>query len=116
MPVRAYIPVEIRFQDRPIEGARLVTLYNPDGDDRNGSMTTTHPLEAGTRGGPLVVIGRREGTEWELTLPEIVVRNKSAVGFEYDILGPIEARVLREGVPDSRSKVEKGLGDYGATF
>jgi len=116
MPVQAYIPVEVRFNGRPLEGTRLVTLYHPEADHRNGSMTTSTPLDAGTRGGPMVIIGRRDGKEWELTLPEIVVRNKSAVGFEYDILGTIEAKVLKEGVPDSRSKVEKGLGDYGATF
>lgn len=116
MSVKAYIPSEVRFGDRPIKGTRIITLYDPDGDRPNGSMTTSEPLEHGVRGGPLVFLGVREGKSWEITLPEIAVNNKTAMGFEYDILAPIREKLLDEDVGEQRGPIEKGLGDYGATF
>lgn len=116
MSVKAFIPSEVRFGDRAIKGARIITLYDPDGESPNGSMTTSEPLERGARGGPLVFVGIRDGKSWEITLTEIAVNNKTAVGFEYDILGPIHEKLVEEDVGKQRGPIEKGLGDYGATF
>ncbi|MFQ5425367.1 MAG: hypothetical protein ACE5F9_15485 [Phycisphaerae bacterium] len=116
MAVKTYVPTEVRFEDRSIEGTRLVTLYDPDASGRSGSMTTPNALEADTRGGPLVFVGVRDGKTWRVTLPEIAVRNRSAMGFEYAILQPISETLLAEDGGVERGRVEKGLGDYGATF
>lgn len=118
MAVRAYVPSEVRLVDRPIRGTRLITLYDPDSDGPSGSMTTSEPLETGLRAGPLVFVGRRDGKQWRVTLPEIDVRNASALGFEYRINGPIVEELLGEDQDrnEERGPVKKTLSDYGATF
>ncbi len=116
MSVKAYIPSTVRFGDRTINGTRIITLYDPDGDKPNGSMTTSEPLQHGVRGGPLVFQGTRDGKSWEITLPEIAVNNKTAMGFEYDIVGPIQEKLLADDGGNEQGPIEKGLSDYGATF
>jgi hypothetical protein len=89
MTTEAYIPVEVTFAGRPIAEVFAVTLYDPDSDDPHGSMTTHQPLDEGERGGPLVVLGTRDGKEWRVTLPEIEIIRRTAVGCEFIVLGRI---------------------------
>ncbi len=116
MSVQAYVPSEVQFDGAPINGTRLITLYHVETDDRHGSMTTSEPLKTGVRAGPLVFVGRRDGKQWRVTLPEIDVRNASALGFEYRINGPIVEELLSEDQDEERGPIEKSLSDYGATF
>jgi hypothetical protein len=89
MTTEAYIPTEVTFDSRTLDEVFAVVLHDPDSDDPHGSMTTHNPLPAGTRGGPLVVVGTRDGRRWRITLPEIEVSRSSAVGFEYTIFGKV---------------------------
>ncbi len=94
MTTEAYIPTSVTLAGRPIADVFAVTLYDPDSDDPHGSLTTHNPLPAGQRGGPLIVEGTRGGQRWRITLPEIEVCRRTAVGFEYLVFG----RVAREVV------------------
>jgi hypothetical protein len=94
MAAETYLPAEVTFAARPIADVFAVTLHNPDSDDPHGSMTTHNPLDEDERGGPLLVIGTRDGKRWRVTLPEIEVIRRSAVGFEFLIFGPIERVAL----------------------
>ena len=116
MSVQAYVPSEVQFDGAPINGTRLITLYHVETDDRHGSVTTSEPLAAGTQGGPLEFVGSRDGKTWRVSIPRISVRNKSAMGFEYDIDQPIHETLLSEDGDDKRGPVQKSLSDYGATF
>lgn len=89
MTTEAYIPSEVRFGERGIDEVHVVTLYDPDSDCPHGSMTTSRPLGEGERGGPLVVIAARDGKRWRVTLPEIEVCRRSALGFEFTIFGKV---------------------------
>ena len=59
-------------------------------------MTTHHPLAEGERGGPLVVVGTRDGKRWRVTLPEIEVCRRAAVGCEFTIFGSVGREVVDE--------------------
>ncbi len=90
MTTEAYIPAEVTFGEKRIAEVFAVTLYDPDSDDPHGSMTTHQPLEEGERGGPLVVLGTRDGQQWRVTLPEIEVVRATAVGCEFIVFGRAE--------------------------
>jgi hypothetical protein len=89
MITEAYIPAEVTFAGRRIHEVFAVTLYDPDSDDPHGALTTHQPLEEGERGGPLVVLGTRDGKQWRVTLPEIEVIRRTAVGCEFIVFGRI---------------------------
>ncbi|HQL55139.1 MAG TPA: hypothetical protein PLQ87_10570 [Phycisphaerae bacterium] len=89
MATEAYIPSEVTFGEQRIADVIAVTLYNPDSDEPHGALTTHQPLAEGTRGGPLVIIGTRDGKTWRVTLPEIEVCRSTAVGCEYTIFGRV---------------------------
>lgn len=116
MATEAYIPTEVTYRGAAIDDPVLVTLYDVEGRAPHGSMTTPKPLPAGERGGPLVVLGTREKKEWRVTLPEIEVRNKTAVGFEYIIHGTIQREVLKADDSAIETKTGPRLENLGATF
>src|SRR5262249_50173239 len=95
MALEAYIPTSVQLDDQPIEEVMVATLYDPESPTARGSLTGPQPIEAGAEG-RLVIVGRRDGKEWRVTLPRISVRNKTALGCEYAIEGPVEREVLRE--------------------
>lgn len=90
MTTEAYIPSEVTLAGRRIDEVFAVTLYDPDSDAPHGAITTHAPLAEGERGGPLVVVGTREGKHWRVTLPEIEVCRRTAVGCEFTIFGRVE--------------------------
>ncbi len=116
MATEAYIPTEVTYRGAAIEDAVLVTLYDAEGAAPHGSMTTPKPLPAGERGGPFVVLGTREKKEWRVTLAEIEVRNKTAVGFEYVVHGDIRREVLKADDAATETKAGPRLENLGATF
>ncbi len=95
MTTEAYIPSEVTYGGQPVQEVFAVTLHDPDSDCPHGSMTTHNPLGEGERAGPLVVTGTRDGRRWRVTLPEIEVCRRTAVGCEFTIFG----RVQREELP-----------------
>ena len=95
MTTEAYIPADVTCAGCPVDDVFAVTLYDPDSDEPHGALTTHHPLDEGHRSGPLVVLGARDGRRWRVTLPEIEVCRKTAVGCEFTIFG----RVQREELP-----------------
>jgi hypothetical protein len=95
MALEAYIPSSVRLDDRAIEDVMVVTLHDPDSAGASGSLTGPNSIEAGTTG-RLEIVGRRDGKEWRVTLPRISVGNRTALGCEYAIEGPVEREVLRE--------------------
>lgn len=94
MTTEAYIPAEVTFAGRRIDEVFAVTLHDPDSDDPHGSLTTHNPLHEGERGGPLVVLGTRDGRQWRITLPEIEVVRRTAVGCEFIVYGRITRSAL----------------------
>jgi hypothetical protein len=94
MTAEAYIPAEVTFAGRPIAEVIAVTLYDPDSDDPHGALTTPHPLAAGERAGPLIVLGTRDGKQWRITLPEIEVIRQTAIGCEFIVYGQITRTAL----------------------
>ena len=97
MTTEAYIPSEVTFAGRRVDEVFAVTLYDPDSDAPHGAMTTHQPLADGERGGPLVVVGNRGGQRWRVTLREIVVCRRTAVGCEFTIFGRVERERLGSG-------------------
>lgn len=95
MALEAYIPSSVELENGAIADVMIITLYQPDSDSPRGSLTGSHPMEAG-RSGRLVFVGTRDGKEWRVTLPRIDVYNKTALGCEYSIRGPIEREILRD--------------------
>jgi len=93
--VEAYIPTEVRYEDETVNNVFVFTLYDRESSAPHGALTTRNPLPVGSRGGPLIVRGARGGSQWRLALPEIEVINRTAMGCEFRVLGP----VVREG-PD----------------
>lgn len=116
MAVEAYIPTQVTLGGEVIPEVFVVTLYDPQGDHPRGSMTTAHPLPAGRTAGPLVVTGRRDGRLWRITAPQIEVINRSAVGFEYSIRGPLERAVLGDAPDVAAGRPGQRLENLGATF
>jgi hypothetical protein len=117
MTLEAYIPSEATFAGATIADPVLVTLHDLDGESPHGSMTTRNALPTGERGGPLVFVGTREGKTWRVTLAEIEVRNRSALGFEYGIVGPVRREALAEQAEgEKKDQPETSLQDLGATF
>ena len=94
MTTEAYVPSKVTYQGQAIDEVFAVTLYDPDSDDPHGAVTTHHPLASGARGGPLVVIGTRDGRSWQLTLSEIEVCRSTAVGFEFVVFGRVQREPL----------------------
>ena len=116
MAAEAYIPTEVIYRGRTIDESVIVTFYDADSEKPHGSMTTGKPLPVGERGGPLVVLGSREKKQWQITAPEIEVRNKTALGFEYTIIGKIERKLLSEDADAGEKKAGPRLENLGATF
>jgi hypothetical protein len=94
MTTEAYIPAEVTFGDRRIDEVFAVTLYDPDSDDPHGAMTTHQPPAEGERCGPLVVIGTRDNKRWQITLPEIEIIRRTAVGCEFIVFGRLTRTAL----------------------
>lgn len=99
MTTETYIPTRVALGARPIGDVFAITLYDPDSDEPHGAMTTHEPLAEGERGGPLEVVGTRDGKSWRITLPEIEVCRATAVGCEFTIFG----RITRERVTGERA-------------
>lgn len=95
MGLEAYIPIQTTFQSDRLDDVVAITLYNADGPAPSGSMTASTPPSAGSAG-PLSFVGRRDGKEWQVRVPQIEVHHKTAVGCEFRITGPVERVVLRE--------------------
>ncbi len=94
MTTEAYIPSEVTYAGQQISDVFAVTLYDPDGEAPHGAITTHSPLADGQRGGPLVIVGARDGRRWRVTLPEIEVCRSTAVGCEFTIFGKVERTAL----------------------
>ena len=116
MAAEAYIPSEVTFAGKAIEEPVIVTFYDADSDRPHGSLTTGKPLAVGARGGPLVVLGTRDKKQWQITVPEIEVRNRTAVGFEYAVHGKLERTLLSEEAGAAEAKAGPRLENLGATF
>ncbi len=95
MALESYIPSSVELEDGAVTDVMVITLYQPDTDKARGSLTGAHPIEAG-RSGRMVFVGTRDGKEWRVTLPQIEVSNKTALGCEYSIRGPVEREMLRD--------------------
>lgn len=95
MALEAYIPSTVELENAAIADVMVITLYQPDSEKARGSLTGAHPIEAG-KSGRMVFVGTRDGKEWRVTLPRIEVSNKTALGCEYSIRGPVEREMLRE--------------------
>ncbi len=95
MALEAYVPSHIEFDTRPVEEVFVVTLYDADGPQPRGSMTTPHAPMQGSRGA-LTFVGRRDGKEWQVEVEDVSVTNRTALGCEYAIEGAIRRTVLRE--------------------
>jgi hypothetical protein len=93
MAVEAYIVSEACFESRPIPESHVVTLYDADGENAAGSMTTNHPIEPGLKGA-LTFVGLRGPDTYEVAIGRIEVRNASAVGFEFTVVGPITRELV----------------------
>jgi hypothetical protein len=89
-----YIPQSVICGGEPLGAAFALTLYDPDGETPHGALTTHTPLDEGFRGGPLVVEGTREERRWRVTLDEIEVVRKTAVGCEFSIYKGLERTPL----------------------
>ncbi|MCK6456207.1 MAG: hypothetical protein L6Q92_06720 [Phycisphaerae bacterium] len=94
MALEAYIPTDVRFDDQPVENVFVITLHESDSPAQSGSMTTPDPIDHG-RSGRLVFTGLRDGKEWRITLPEVSIRNRTALGCEYTWQGPVQREMLR---------------------
>lgn len=88
MATEAYIPIKVTFAGKIHADAAVVTLYDIDGDDPRGALTGPNPPPSGVRG-PLNFTGKRDGQTHEVSLPEIEVTNRSAMGCEFRIIGGI---------------------------
>lgn len=89
MASETYIPTEVTFAGQPLDEVFALTLYNADGDDAHGSMTTSAPPAEAQRG-PLAVTGMRDGKQWRLMLPEIEIYHATALGCEFTVLQPVQ--------------------------
>jgi hypothetical protein len=116
MATDAYVPTEVTFRGQVIDEAVIVTFYDADSDAPHGSLTTPKPLPVGERGGPLVVVGSRDKKQWRVTVPAIEVRNRTAVGFEYTIVGKLERSMLSEDSTAGDQRAGPRLENLGATF
>jgi hypothetical protein len=94
MTTEAYIPAEVTFGERRIDEVFAVTLYDPDSDDPHGALTTHQSPAEGERGGPLVVVGTRDNKRWQITLPEIEIIRRTAVGCEFIVFGRLTRTAL----------------------
>jgi hypothetical protein len=95
MATEAYIPQDVQLAGEPISETFALTLHDPDSDTPHGTLTTHQPPAEGTRRGPLVVRGTRDGQAWRVTLPEIEVYRASSVGCEFNVYGRIERVKLK---------------------
>jgi len=93
--LEAYIPSTVELEGGAIPDVIVITLYQPDSDAPRGSLTGAHPIEAG-QSGRMVFVGTRDGKEWRVTLPRIEISNKTALGCEYQIRGPVQREMLRD--------------------
>lgn len=99
MATEAYIPSEVTYCGQPVEGALVLTLYDPDGDQPRGSLTGSNPLPVNQSGGPLEVRGARDGKLWKISIAEVDVVNRSAVGCEFRIVGDLRRELERVSAP-----------------
>jgi hypothetical protein len=107
MAIVAYIPESLQLDGRAVASPLVLTLYNPDGDAPTGSLTANDPIPAG-QSGRLVSEGTRGGKLWSVTLPQVTVTHKSAVGCEFSIAGKPERVVLKE-LGEEKGPRAKGL-------
>jgi hypothetical protein len=120
MPIETYIPSEVSYAGHRLEEVFVCTLYDPDSDTPYGSLTTANPLPEGQRGGPLVVAGTRDKQQWRVTLAEIEVYRKTAVGCEYLIFGALQRQALGPAASAVAASVNTDtpprIENLGATF
>ncbi len=110
MAVEAYIPSgpdSVTYDGDPLSQPVLITLYEPDGEKPNGSLTLDRPLPVGAEGS-LVFEGTRDGKVWAVTVDRIIVRNSTAVGFEFSCAAP-PRRVMVRDLDDQSGPHEKGF-------
>jgi hypothetical protein len=105
--IEAYIPSSVEFEARSIPDVYVITLHNPDTPAASGSMTTSSPLPAGEEG-RLRFKGTRDGKEWQIDLERISVHNRSALGCEFSLCGPVQREVLRD-LGGDKGPHEKGF-------
>ena len=89
MAVDGYVPLAVRINDRVVDLPFLITLYDLQGDDACGAITTASPLSVGTQGS-LEFEGTHHGKTWSVVVGRITVTGQSAVGFEFKIDAPIQ--------------------------
>ncbi len=97
MSTEAYLEAEITYSGRVLDPHGVLTLIDAESDDPHGVLTSATRLAFGERGGPLIVVGRRDGKRWRVTLPEIEVYNEVPGGCEYLIFSGVQ----RCEVPDA---------------
>ena len=89
MPLEAYVLSEISLAGEALDEISVLTLYDPDSDEPHGAMTGKGVPDNGRRGGPLTLIGVREGAQWCVELAEIEVCHRTPVGCEFTIFGSV---------------------------
>lgn len=88
MAVEAYIPLAMSVDDRAVNLPVLITLYDPQGDNACGAITTASPLSVGAQGS-LEFEGTHHGRRWSVVIERISVTGQTAVGYEFRIDSPI---------------------------
>jgi len=88
MATEVYIPTTVTFDGRQLAEVFALTLYNPDSTDPAGALTTHEPPAEGARGA-LEVLGTRDGKTWSVSLSEIEISRRTAVGCEFTIFGTV---------------------------
>ena len=100
MAIEAYVPLFVQVGDHLIDRAILLTLYEPDGDNPSGSVTTERPLPEGA-GGTLRLEATRGGESWLVAADQISVVNSSAVGFEFAMSSRPTREIISESSPET---------------
>ena len=77
------------INDRAVDPPILITLYDPEGDDACGAITTASPFSVGTQG-RVEFEGTRGGKTWSVVIERISVTGQSGTGFEFKIDSPIQ--------------------------
>lgn len=85
MAVEAYKPESpdaVCLDGKPLPETIMVTLYDPDGDEPTGSVTTESPPSVGLKG-TFTFQGNRDGKLWSVSIAQVTILNQTAVGSEF---------------------------------
>jgi hypothetical protein len=102
--VEAYIPLAMSIDGRVVDPPVLITLYDAQGHDASGAITTAKPLSVGTEG-CLRFKGTHGGRSWSVVIERISVTRQSAVGFECKINSPVRRTPI-----DAKRRSEDAVG------